>query len=139
MQPNINLFNMTYILYYVPLYGALLILWGYLNSRFLNQAQEISWWNKILIRISSWSGILGGLLTILGIMHTMIINLGRSVAIHEFNHSATWFVLLIGAIAGLFAFLFYLKNKKIWPELIIAIASIIEVIFCFLIIGYFSR
>jgi bacteriorhodopsin len=105
----------------------------------LNQVQEISWWNKILIRMSSWSGILGGLFSIIGIMHTMIINLGRSVAIHEFDHSSTWLVLLIGVIAGLFAFLFYLKNKKIWPELIIAIASIIEIIACLLIIGYFSR
>ncbi len=130
---------MTYILYYVPLYGALLILWGYLNSRSLNQTQEISWWSKTLIRFSSWAGILGGLLTILGIMHTMIINLGRSVAIHQFNHSATWFVLFIGALAGLVSLLFYLKTKKTWPELIIAIASILEVIFCFMIIGYFSR
>lgn len=130
---------MTYVLYYVPLYGVLLILWGYLNSKSLNPNQEISWWNKTLIKISSWAGILGGLLTILGIMHTMIINLGRSVAIHEFDHSSTWFILIIGAIAGLISVLFYLKNKKIWPELIIAVASTLEVIFCFMIIGYFSR
>ncbi len=131
---------MIYVLYYVPLYGALLILWGYLNSKELNKPQELlSWWNKLLIRISSGAGIVGGLLTILGIIHTMIINLGRSIAIHEFNHSATWIVLLIGAMAGLISFVFYWKSKKIWPELIIAVASLIEVIACFMIIGFFSR
>lgn len=131
---------MNYMLYYVPLYGSLLILWGYLNSRPLkNPAQEISWWSKMFTKLSSGAGILGGILTILGIMHTMIINLGRNVAIHEFDHSSTWFVLLIGALVGLIAFLFYIKSRKIWPEFVIAVASLIQVIVCLMIIGYFSR
>lgn len=127
------------MLYYVPLYGSLLILWGYLNSKSLKNQPEISWWSKTITQISSGAGILGGILTILGIMHTMVINLGRNVAIHEFDHTSTWIVLLIGALAGLISFLVYWKSKKVWPELIIAIASLLEVLTCLMIIGYFSR
>jgi hypothetical protein len=127
------------VLYYVPIYGAFLILWGYLNSRGLSKSENLTWWNKTLIRISSFSGFLGGLITILGIMHTLIINLGKSIAIHEFNHSATWVVLGVGAFAALISLVFYLKTRKFWPELLITILSILEVVACFMIIGYFSR
>ncbi len=130
---------MNYVLYYIPLYGAFLILWGYLKSRELNDGKEKTFWNKTLIRISSWAGIAGGMLTILGIMHTMIINLGRSIAIHQFNHSATWLVTAIGGITALVSLLIYFKTKKIWPELIISIASFIEILVCFMVIGFFSR
>jgi EamA domain-containing membrane protein RarD len=93
----------------------------------------------MLIKLSSGAGMLGGIITILGIMHTLIINLGKSIAIHEFDHSATWLVLMVGVFTSLVSFLLYLKSKKIWPELVIGVLSIIEVIVCFMIIGFFSR
>lgn len=127
------------LLYYVPLYGSLLILWGYLNLRQTEKLTDIGAFRKFLSKMSSWLGILGGFSTIIGIMHTMIVNLGRSVAIHEFNHQSTWLVLAIGALVGLISFLYYLKTKKLWPELLIAILSGIEVFVCLMIIGYFSR
>jgi len=130
---------MKLVLYYVPIYGAALVLWGYLNLRSLNQKNELTWWNKMLIKLSSGAGMLGGIITILGIMHTLIINLGKSIAIHKFDHSATWLVLMVGAFTSLVSFLLYLKSKKIWPELVIGVLSIIEVIVCFMIIGFFSR
>ncbi|MFN7015144.1 MAG: hypothetical protein ACK4ON_12830 [Bacteroidia bacterium] len=129
---------MKALLYFVPFYGAVLMLWGYLAYRRLSES-EITLGTKMTNWISVIAGFGGGLLTIFGIMHTMITNLGRSIAIHDFDHSSTWMVLIIGGVAALFSFLFWLKTRKTWPELIIGIMSIIEVFVCFLIMGYYSR
>jgi len=131
---------MNQLIYFTFIYGTVLLVYGFLNyGRTQKNDPPMTTTQKMWTWVNVIAGLSAGAFAMFAIIAFLITNAGKNVGLHDFDQGGLKYLLYISAATGLTSILFYLKTKKWWPELIVAILSIIQLLITFMLMFYFQR
>jgi hypothetical protein len=118
---------MDKLLYYSIFFSAMCALYGFLLSR---QSDK-----KFYLYI----GLAGAMLIHLGTMVFLLGNIGKNVALHKFEFGGLDIVLYTSIALTLLSGILGALQRKLWPHGVMAVLSILQIVFVFALKLYFSR
>lgn len=118
---------MDKLLYYSIFFSAMSAFYGFLLSRQNDK------------KIYLYTGLAGAMLIHLGTMVFLLSNIGKNVALHVFDFGGLDIVLYTSIALTLLSGIMGGVQRKLWPHGVMAVLSILQIVFVFLLKLYFSR